>query len=115
MTLHPLTSRDRLAPARAQMSRANAFAPQGGRGRSRSSARGAHVWAADPARRRDEFLRRWSRLMLASFASPEGCALWADATAQSARNWMDGSHRPCGDVVALAALTLPGFAAVMGE
>lgn len=115
MTLHPLTPHDRYRPARSQMSHHNVFPPPSGRGRSRSAARRAHVWAADPCRRRDEFLRRWSRLMLASFASPEACAMWADATTQTARNWMDGTHRPCGDVVALAALTLPGFSAVMGN
>lgn len=115
MTLHHLTPPDRPIAGRGQMSHANGFPPLGGRGRSRSAARRAHVWACDPGARRDEFLRRWSRLMLASFASPEACALWADATTQTARNWMDGTHRPCGDVVALAALTLPAFGAIMGE
>ncbi|SHL80165.1 hypothetical protein SAMN05444389_101421 [Paracoccus solventivorans] len=115
MTPLPTTLRDRGIPARAQTSRINDFAPQGGRGRSRSSARRAHVWAADPGRRRDEFTQRWSRLIMVSFASPEACALWADQTTQTARNWIEGCNRPYGDVVTQAWLTLPDFARIMGE
>ena len=112
MILHPLTPRDGLSAAHAQKSlRA---APS--RGRTRAAARRAHVhhWTDCPARRRDEFLMRWSRLMLASFADAAACAEWAGVTAVCAHSWMDGHHRPCGDVVARAALTLPGFAEIMG-
>lgn len=110
-----LTARDRASPARATKSRYNVFPPAGGRGRSASSARRAHGAAADPALRRDAFMQRWSRLMLASFASPEACALWADVTVQAARNWIDGCNRPYGDVVDLAVQTLPDYARIMGE
>lgn len=115
MTPLPMTSRDRVSPARPQTSRINPFPPQGGRGRSASAARRAHVWAADPGQRRDEFAARWSRLMMVSFASPEACALWADQTTQAARNWIEGCNRPYGDVVTLAWLTLPDFPRIMGE
>lgn len=115
MTPLPTTLRDRDIPGRAQTSRINGFAPHGGRGRSRSSARRAHVWTADHGQRRDQFAVRWSRLMMVSFASPEACALWADQTTQTARNWIEGCNRPYGDVVTHAWLTLPDFVQVMGE
>ena len=114
---HPLMLPDRHTAGSGQKS----LRPLPGRGRTRDAARRAHVaswaphWTDCPARRRDEFLMRWSRLMLASFASAADCAAWAGVTDVCARNWMDGMHRPCGDVVARAALTLPRFAAIMGE
>lgn len=92
--------------------------PAATRGRSLRSIRRAHVapgWGVDPVLRRDEFLTRWSRLMIASFADAAACADWAGVTVVCARNWMDGDHRPCGDVVDLAWRTLPRCAVIMGE
>ncbi|SDL36617.1 hypothetical protein SAMN04487971_109126 [Paracoccus chinensis] len=111
MTPLPLTPRDRVSPARPQMS----FPPSGGRGRSRAAARRAHAWVGMPARRRDEFLTSWSRLMIASFGSVSECAEWAGVSEPCVRNWLEGFHRPCGDIVAQAALTLPDFARIIGE
>lgn len=91
--------------------------PRPSRGRTRADMRRAHVhhWTDCPVRRRDEFLMRWSRLMVASFADARACADWAGVTAVCAHSWMDGMHRPCGDVVARAALKLPRFAEIMGD
>lgn len=111
MTPLPQTPRDRVSSARTQMS----CPPLGGRGRSRAAARRAHAWIGAPVRRRDEFLTRWSRLMIASFGSVGECAEWAGVSEPCVRNWLEGHHRPCGDIVAQAALTLPDFARIIGE
>lgn len=118
MTMTPIASRDGHSAARGQKSCRpapwRAVALQ--RGRGRAAARRAHVqhWTDCPARRRDEFLVRWSRLMIATFSSAADCADWAGVSVQCARWWIDGEHRPCGDVVARAALMLPRFAEIMG-
>ena len=93
---------------RAQMSPANAL--DRGRGRSAADRRRAHVAPFD----REDFLRRWSLLMIASFPSREVCAVHFGVTFQTACNWFDGSNRPYGDKIAHAALSLPRFAEIMG-
>lgn len=90
-----------------QMSCRNPLDSGRGRGPSR---RAAHV-APD----RGDFMRAWSLLMIGSFTSREACALHFGVTFQTACNWFDGRHRPYGDAVAHAALSLPRFAEVIGQ
>lgn len=63
---------------------------------------------------RDEFSRRWSLLMIGSFASREACAVHFGVTFQTSCNWFDGVCRPYGDQVANAWRTLDRFSEVMG-
>lgn len=60
-------------------------------------------------------MRAWSLLMIGSFPSREACAMHFDVTFQTACNWFVGQHRPYGDKVAHAALSLPRFAEIMGQ
>lgn len=83
--------------------------PRGGRGRSASARRRAHVYRPDV----DDFLRRWSLLMITSFASAEACGRHFGVTKQTGCNWRDGTHRPCGDVVDYAVRSLPRYADIM--
>ena len=95
------------ASPRPQMSHPNAF---DGRGRSAAAARRAHAsFRLD----RDQFARRWSLLMIASFGSREECAVHFGVTYQAACNWFDGICRPYGDIVAHAVETLPRYAEIM--
>ena len=93
---------------RAQMSPANPF---DGRGRSGTDRRRNHgaVGRLEP----DDFRRRWSMLLISNFASRELCAVHFGVTFQTSCNWFDGLCTPTGDVVDLAAQTLPNYAAVM--
>lgn len=106
----PLTTNDGGHPRlpRAQTSRANPF---DGRGRSGADRRRTHgaVDRLEP----DDFRRRWSLLLISSFASRELCAVHFAVTFQTSCNWFDGLCTPTGDVVDLAAKTLPNYAAVM--
>ncbi|SMO63929.1 hypothetical protein [Paracoccus laeviglucosivorans] len=83
----------------------------GGRGRSASAARRAHVHAqrADV----DTFLRRWSMLMITSFATAEAIGAHFDVTKQTGCNWREGTHRPSGDAVDHAMQTLPLYSQIM--
>lgn len=89
------------------MSHASAF---DGRGRSRDAARRAHRHYSPD---RDQFTRRWSLLMIASFPSREECAVHFGVTFQTACNWFDGSCRPYGDAVDHAIRTLPRYLKIM--
>lgn len=62
---------------------------------------------------RDEFLRRWSLLMIASFRGAEECRLHFDVTLQTACNWRDGLHRPSGNHVDFAQFSLPDYARII--
>lgn len=95
--------------ARRQMSHASLF---DGRGRSRDAARRAHG-RINP--QRDAFLRRWSLLMIASFASRESCAVHFGVTFQTACNWFDGNCAPYGHHVDHAVQTPPRYADIMGN
>ncbi len=102
-TLRP-TQRD---GACRQMSHANPF---DGRGRGRDAARSAH---AGHSTDRAAFLRRWSLLMIASFASREVCAVHFGVTFQTACNWFDGLNAPYGHHVDHATRTLARYAEIM--
>lgn len=82
-----------------------------GRGRCIASRRRAY---GGTGLDREAFMRRWSRLMMVSFATPEDCGRYFGAATRTVGYWYDGAHRPCGDQVALAALTLPRFTEIMG-
>lgn len=86
-------------------------APVGGRGRSAAARRRAHVHAQ--RRDIDDFLRRWSMLMIVSFATAEACGQHFGVTKQTGCNWREGTHRPCGDAVDFAMQTLPRYAEIM--
>jgi len=86
-------------------------APVGGRGRSAAARRRAHVHAQ--RRDTDDFLRRWSMLMIVSFATAEACGQHFGVTKQTGCNWREGTHRPCGDAVDFAMQTLPRYAEIM--
>ena len=105
----PLTAvdRSRYRPPAGQMSRDNLL---DGRGRGVTAARRAHVHHGID---RDGFQRRWSLLMIASFASREACAVHFGVTFQTACNWFDGHCRPYGDAVDHALRTLPDYQRVM--
>lgn len=106
----PLMAADRgqLARVGAQMS---FIPPRGGRGRSVRAMRRAHRHARpDP----DGFMRRWSMLMIVSFASAGDCGRHFGVTRQTACNWREATHRPYGDAVDYAMRTLPDYARVMG-
>ncbi|MDF2140838.1 hypothetical protein [Paenirhodobacter sp. CAU 1674] len=106
------TSSPQPAAPRAQMSCANVL---DGRGRGRAAHRRAHGWLADPAIYRADFANRWRALMVHLFGSREDCAAAFGVTFQTACNWWDGSCRPSGDRVALAAITWPvEFAQFLG-
>lgn len=68
----------------------------------------------DPFRYRTEFPELWSAYLRAHFRNIENVAVAFDVTFQTACNWWNGTHRPSGDKVALAAIRDPeGFAASM--
>lgn len=91
----------------AQMSRPNAFV---GRGRGASAARRAHVHHRPD---RDQFLSRWSLLMIASFPSREACAVHFGVTFQTACNWFDALNAPYGHHVDFAQASLQRYAEIM--
>lgn len=71
--------------------------------------------AFDPHRYRVLFPARWSAFLRAHHRSAEEVAVFYDVTFRTAMNWWEGSHRPSGDKVALAAMTNPtGFQKYMG-
>lgn len=90
-----------------QMSHTSQF---DGRGRSRDAARRAH---AHHGTDRAAFLRRWSLLMIASFASREVCAVHFGVTFQTACNWFDALNAPYGHHVDHATRTLARYAEIM--
>ena len=68
----------------------------------------------DPYRFRSDFPDLWSAYLRANFRNPEAVSVAFSVTFQSACNWWNGTHRPSGDKVALAALRDPeAFAASM--
>lgn len=71
--------------------------------------RRAHVRRLD----RDEFLGRWSLLMIASFVTAQACADHFEVTLQTACNWREGLHRPSGDHVDFAQATLADYDRIM--
>lgn len=99
---------DQAGRKRPQMSFGNVFE---GRARSAHAARRAHVSHGPD---RDQFMRRWSLLMIASFPSREACAVHFGVTFQTACNWFDAINRPYGDAVAHAVETLPRYFEIMG-
>lgn len=58
-------------------------------------------------------MRRWSLLMISSFACREECAVHFGVTFQTACNWFEGICRPYGDAVDHACATLPRYAEIM--
>lgn len=91
-----------------QMSRASPF---DGRGRALADRRRAYgaVGALD----KDDFRRRWSLLMIASFSSRELCAVHFAKTFQTACNWFEGTATPTGEIVHHAMQTLPRYLEIM--
>ncbi|QIR85027.1 hypothetical protein FIU66_07290 [Paracoccus sp. AK26] len=83
--------------------------PPGGRGRSSAAMRRAHARRPD----REDFLRRWSMLMIASFRTAEDCAEHFSVTLPCACNWREGMHRPSGDHVDFAQASLPEYERIM--
>ena len=89
--------------------------PFEGRGRGHAAHRRAHGWVVEPVAYRRDFLPRWGALIRDLFRTREDVASAFGVTFQTACNWWDGSNRPSGDKVALAALTWPeDFARHMG-
>lgn len=85
--------------------------PFDGRGRGHVAHRRVHGRVGNPDR--DGFRRRWSLLMIASFATRESCAVHFGKTFQTACNWFDGTSTATGEVVNFAMLTLPRYAEIM--
>lgn len=76
----------------------------------------SHANLFEPHRFRAKFPDQWSGFLRAHFRNAEEVAVTFDVTYQTARNWLDGSHRPSGDKVALAAVSMPArFAAAFGK
>lgn len=70
----------------------------------------------DPHRYRVLFPERWSAFLRAHHRTIEEVAVFYDVTYRCARNWWEGSHRPSGDKVAIAAVEHPtGFHKYMGS
>lgn len=70
----------------------------------------------DPYRMRVEFPDLWAGYLRGHFRNPEAVAVAFDVTFQTACNWWNGTHRPSGDKVAIAALRDPdGFAEHMNN
>lgn len=64
----------------------------------------------DPYAFRRCFPDRWSAYLRAHFRSSLEVALFFDVTERTAANWLEGSNRPSGDKVAIAAMMHPaGF------
>lgn len=87
------------------------FAPDGGRARGRYAARRAHVVGdcagvlPDPRAWRAQFPAIWQCFLLDQFGrDPHAVAEALGVRLQTARNWLDGLHRPTGDVVAVVML-----------
>lgn len=107
--MHPKTDIFRgPSPVAGQMSCRNPL--DRGRGRDVAARRRAHIDRPS----RDQFLRDWSLLMIASFASREACAVHFAVSFQTACNWFEGDCRPYGDQVEYARRSLPRYADVMG-
>lgn len=69
----------------------------------------------DPHRYRVVFPERWSAYLRAHHRTMEEVAVYYNVTFRTAMNWWEGSHRPSGDKVALAATSNPaGFQKYMG-
>ncbi|RMF02478.1 MAG: hypothetical protein D6773_08615 [Alphaproteobacteria bacterium] len=76
----------------------------------------SHAKGFDPYRFRARFPDQWSQFLRQNFRNAEEVAVVFDVTYQTARNWIEGTHRPSGDKVALAAISMPRrFAAAIGE
>lgn len=109
---------DQPAPRTGQMSHANGFAPGGGRGRGRVSARrvsgrvsgvGRVALPVADAGTKAAFCAAWSGLMADRFGATgrEACAAVFGVTFQTACNWYDALSCPTGDKVALASIWWP--------
>lgn len=92
------------APRAVQKSCLNPF---DGRGRNAAAHRRAHGRLVDPCIYRASFLERWSDLIRHLFRTRDAVAVAFGVTFQTACNWWEGSNRPSGDKVALAALSWP--------
>lgn len=83
---------------------------------ARERAQMSHANVFEPHRFRAKFPDQWSGFLRAHFRNAEEVAVTFDVTYQTARNWLEGSHRPSGDNVALAAVSMPRrFAAAFGD
>lgn len=72
--------------------------------------------AFDPHRYRVMFPERWMAFLRAHHRSIEEVAVFYDVTSRTATYWWEGTHRPSGDKVALAATAHPaGFHKFMGS
>ncbi len=69
-----------------------------------------------PHRYRAVFPDRWSQFLRRSYRNPEEVAFNFDVRFQTAQNWWNGTNRPTGDKVAMAAISRPvEFAQIMGQ
>jgi len=92
-------------PAPARQNRA--FAPEGGRGRGRETARQAHVVGDKAFQLPDarlwqaQFPAIWQRFLIDLFGDdPHAVKDALGVNLQTARNWLEGLHCPRGDAVA---------------
>lgn len=67
----------------------------------------SHNNVFEPHRFRAVFPDRWTSFLRAHHRSVEEVAVFYGVTFQTAWNWWQGSNRPSGDKVALAAITHP--------
>lgn len=109
--MNQLQKRNPLTDPRMPRGRTSHASPFDGRGRSAGSRRRNHgaVGRLEP----EDFRRRWSLLVIASFATRELCAVHFGVTFQTTCNWFDGLCTPTGDVVDFAAQSLPNYAEIM--
>lgn len=104
------------APSARQKSFANAFAPQGGRGRGAGAVRRVSgAVTPTPEAMRCDFPSEWARLVQNLYRGPAAISRALGVTEQTARNWLAETCRPTGDKVALVALRHPeAFARFIG-
>jgi len=99
-----------------QMSQANRFAPEGGRGRRLSARRRvqAGITAHVPLPDQDAFLQFWAGLMRRRCGCAAGVAQMFVVTEQTGRNWLAGTSCPTGFAVVHAMGLWPDeFAALI--
>lgn len=82
-----------------QMSRQNAFAPQGGRGRKLAARRRVQGALGLPMPDEAGFRAFWMGLLARRCGCPAAVAQVFGCTEQTGRNWLSGDARPIGDAV----------------
>lgn len=83
----------------AQMSRQNAFAPQGGRGRKLTARRRVQGALGVPMPDEAAFTAFWAGLLLRRCGCAAGVAQVFGVTEQTGRNWLSGHSCPIGHAV----------------